>query len=109
MTNLALAYSQYPDTQGMVAMADFDPVPQEQWLTAKQIVNALQETQGDEAPSYRRVQEVLNDLREQYKSLPENERPYRQLGQAYLYHPEFLRLVASRKTKTGKEPNSNQS
>lgn len=84
----------------------FDPIPQEQWLTAQEIFNAL--SGNEKSPSYRRVQEVLNELRKEHKDLSESERPYRQLGQAFLYHPDFLKLVEARKTTRGKEPDSNK-
>jgi hypothetical protein len=80
----------------------FEPVAQEQWLTAQQITKRL-----THKTSYSRVQEVLQDLRANYEHMPE--KPYRQVGAAYLYHPDFVQLVDNRdKTPGVKSKNSNK-
>lgn len=79
----------------------FDPIPQEQWLTTRQVANQLPDT------SFSRVKEVLTSLRREYESLPEDERPYRQVGKSYLYHPDFVQLVNSRAKRTRGDKSEN--
>jgi hypothetical protein len=83
-------YNQYPHIQELVM---FDPIPQEKWLTARQIAKALPDT------SYSRIVEVLQDLRKVY-AIDDNP-PYVLIGKAYLYHPDFVQLVDNREKKPG--------
>ena len=81
----------------------FEQIPQEQWLTATEVHSRLDKV------SFSRVKEVLVALRREYESLPESERPYRQVGRSFLYHPEFVKLVDSREKTRGVKPKkSNQ-
>lgn len=77
----------------------FEDVPMEQWLTAKQIARQLEDT------SYTRTVEVLREIREAYSDY------FRQVGRAFLYHPHFVDLVDSREKTPGvksKKSNDNQ-
>lgn len=71
----------------------FEPIPQEQWLTAQDIASQLDNI------TYHRVIQILRDLRQEYISV--QPLPYKKIGRSWLYHPDFLQVAIKRETTPG--------
>lgn len=90
MLGIGTYSEQYLSSKGLFM---FDPIPQEQWLTAQDVAGLLPDI------TYHRVIQILRDLRAEYASI--EPLPYKKIGRSWIYHPDFVQAAAKREKTPG--------